>query len=119
MWCSPHHAYATEENTTIVESNNEYTHSYHKVWSSHSDNNEEDHCKEGNLGGIDVYVHKDSFHDLAQGNLLSIMPVPFFMVQEKNDAYFYQKWIGIYKKQLYHSETAYANERKNIIEVLI
>ncbi len=120
MWCSPHHAYATEENTTIVESNNEYTYSYHKVWSSHSDNDEEDdHCKEGNLGGIDVYVHKDFFHDLAQGNLLSIMPVPFFMVQEKNDAYFYREWIGIYKKQLYDSEVAYASERKNIIEVLI
>ncbi len=68
---------------------------------------------------MDIYVHKDSFHDITQVSLLSMMSVPFFMVQEKNDAYFYQEGIGIYKQQLYDSETAYASERKNIIEVLI
>ncbi len=41
------------------------------------------------------------------------------MVQEKNDAYFYREGIGIYNRQLYDSETAYASERKNVIEVLI
>ncbi len=120
IWCSPHHAYATEGNTVKVEAEST-THHHQDVSSSHSKNDDEqdDHCKEGNLGWMDIYIHKDSFHDLAQVSLLSIMPVPFFRVQEKNDAYFYRDSIGIYKQQLYDSETAYASDRKNIIEVLI
>ncbi len=68
---------------------------------------------------MDIYVYKDSFHDLAQVDILSVISMPFFMVQESNDAYFYQRRVWIYQQQLYHSEAAYANERKNTIEILI
>lgn len=120
IWCSPHHAYATEENTVKLEDEST-THHHTDVSSSHSENDDkqDDHCKEGNLGGMDIYVHKDSFHDLAQVSLLSMMPVPFFRVEEKNDAHFYRERVWIYKRQLYDSEVAYASERKNTIEVLI
>ncbi len=123
LWCSPHHAYATEENTITIENDDGHLHSHKNVSSSQDENNsdseKDDHCKEWNLMGVDVYIHKDFFHSLAQVDTLANFHVPFFMVQEKNDAYFYREWVGIYKKQLYDSEVAYASERKNIIEVLI
>ena len=42
---------------------------------------------------MDIYVHKDSFHDLTQVDILSMISIPFFMVQERNDAYFYQERV--------------------------
>lgn len=121
IWCSPHHTYANEEKTSKIERENESTHHHKDISSSHSENDDEqdDHCKEGKLDWTDIYVHKDSFHDLAQVGLLPMIPVTFFMAQEKNDAYFYRESIGIYRQQLYDSEVAYASERKNVIEVLI
>ncbi len=121
IWCSPHHAYANEERTTKIEKEDESTHHHKDISSSHSEDDDEqdDHCKEGNLGWIDIYVHKDGFHDLAQVSFLSMIPVSFFMVQETSDAHYYRERVWIYIKQLYESEVAYANERKNITEVLI
>ena len=118
--CSPHHAFASIEwTTTNIEDG--HTHIHTDTLSAHdeSDNQQDNHCKEGNLGWMDIYVHKDSFHDLTQVDILSMISIPFFMVQERNDAYFYQERVWIYQQQLYDSEAAYANERKNTIEILI
>lgn len=84
-----------------------------------NDNQQDDHCKEGNLGWAYINLHKDSFHDLAQVDILSIIPISYFKIEEKNSAYFYRKRIWIHKQQLYDSEAAYANEKKNTIEILI
>ncbi len=118
--CFPHHTYASGETIRAnIEDGHTHIHTDIPSVSTKGDTEQDDHCKEGNLGWVDIYVHKDSFHDITQLNLLSIIPVPFFMVQEKNDAYFYREWIWIYTRQLYESEVAYTNERKNTIEILI
>ncbi len=118
--CSPHHTVAWD--VTITTNREEgHTHLRTDTTSTHhdTDNQQDNHCKVGNIAWMDIYIHKDTFHDVAQVNIFSVNFIPFFMVQGINDSYFYQKWVWIYKQQLYESEVSYANERKNTIEILI